>query len=164
MNVEDEQALETIRRRWRDYLPPGAQVPSHRKPLNVSNEQWRERLPADRYRILFDDGTEISGSSPLLEIAEPGVFLCAACGLPLFTTPMKFDSGTGWPSFFTCIPDTLEMRGDASMIWPRTEYHCVRCGGHQGHLFDDGPPPTGTRYCNNGLALEFLPSGGTAST
>ena len=85
------------------------------------------------------------------------MFVCAGCSLPLFTSAMKFDSGTGWPSFFTAIPDVLPTSRDFKLIWPRTEYHCVRCGGHHGHLFDDGPPPTGQRWCNNGVALRFIP-------
>lgn len=161
MSEDENKALEQLRSGWREFLPAEAQLPAPSDKLSVSKEEWRERLPADRFHILFESGTEPRGSSPLLEVKQPGVFVCAACELPLFTTPMKFDSGTGWPSFFTYIPGSLETEWDFSMIWPRTEYHCIRCGGHQGHVFDDGPPPTGKRYCNNGLSLGFLPAGGS---
>jgi peptide-methionine (R)-S-oxide reductase len=93
----------------------------------------------------------------LNEEKRPGVFVCTGCRLPLFTSAMKYDSGTGWPSFFTTIPGSLATKTDFKLIWPRTEYHCVRCGGHQGHVFNDGPPPTGQRWCNNGVALQFIP-------
>ena len=107
--------------------------------------------------MLRHEGTEHPFTSPLNSEKRPGVFVCAGCALPLFTSQMKYDSGTGWPSFFTLIPDRLATKQDLKMILPRTEYHCVRCGGHQGHVFDDGPPPTGLRYCNNGVALRFVP-------
>ena len=92
-------------------------------------------------------------------VKQPGTFVCAACFNPLFTTKAKFDSGTGWPSFFEAIPDRLGAKKDFKSIWPRTEYHCARCGGHQGHVFDDGPKPTGLRFCNNGVAVRFVPDG-----
>jgi peptide-methionine (R)-S-oxide reductase len=91
-----------------------------------------------------------------------GVYVCAGCSLPLFTSAMKFDSGTGWPSFFTTIPGAFATKKDNFLIYTRTEYHCVRCGGHHGHVFDDGPPPTGQRWCNNGVALRFIPKSGKA--
>lgn len=155
--------LQDIRTRWRDLLPEDAEVPRADDSLQRSKEEWREALPADRFRILFQEGTEPAGSSELNDEHRAGVFACAACGLPLFTSEMKFESGTGWPSFFTYIPESLETKRDFKLIWPRTEYHCIRCGGHQGHVFDDGPPPTGKRNCNNGLALRFLPADGSAS-
>ena len=149
--------LATLRREWRRYLPESAEPPTPSTPLSMTREQWQERLDGPAYRVLFKEGTERAGSSPLDRESRTGVFVCAACELPLFTSAMKFDSGTGWPSFFTSIPDHLDTSTDFKMILPRTEYHCVRCGGHQGHVFNDGPPPTSERWCNNGVALRFLP-------
>lgn len=128
-------------------------------PVNITREQWQEILPADRYRILFREGTEPAGSSPLDKVYDPGTYICAACHLPLFASEDKFDSGTGWPSFTRPIEGRIGTKLDFRLILPRTEYHCIRCGGHQGHVFDDGPPPTGQRWCNNGLALRFVPEG-----
>ena len=119
--------------------------------------EWKQRLTAAQYDVLRHEGTEAAGSSPLNHEMRPGVFACAGCGLPLFSSAMKYDSGTGWPSFFSHIPGAVQTKRDFRLVWPRTEYHCARCGGHQGHVFDDGPPPTGKRWCNNGVALSFLP-------
>ena len=127
--------------------------------LNKSKTEWRALLPRDRYAILFEEGTERAGSSPLDEEKRAGTFICAACFLPLFSSAHKYDSRTGWPSFWQSLPAAVATRTDYKLIYPRTEYHCARCGGHQGHIFDDGPQPTGLRYCNNGLALEFIPEG-----
>jgi peptide-methionine (R)-S-oxide reductase len=121
-------------------------------------DEWKKRLSPEQYAVLREEGTERAGSSPLDREKRKGTFVCAGCDLPLFTSEMKYDSGTGWPSFFTFIPDRLATKTDFKLILPRTEYHCARCGGHQGHVFDDGPKPTGKRYCNNGVALKFIPS------
>lgn len=130
-------------------------IPKLNKPL----EEWRQLLPARAYAVLFEEDTERPGSSPLNHEKREGLFICAACYLPLFESKAKFESGTGWPSFFQPIPGHVETKTDYKLIFPRTEYHCARCGGHQGHVFDDGPPPTGQRWCNNGVALHFVPAG-----
>lgn len=127
--------------------------------LKKSKSEWRKLLPAGSYDVLFEEATEASFSSPLDAEKRAGTYVCAACFLPLFSSVQKFDSGTGWPSFFDVLPDAVGKRTDFKLIWPRTEYHCVRCGGHQGHIFKDGPQPTGLRYCNNGVALQFVPEG-----
>ena len=125
--------------------------------LEKSKKEWRELLEKDAYRVLFEDATERSFSSPLDGEKRAGTFICAACYLPLFESKTKFDSGTGWPSFYQPIPGRLDSKRDFKLLWPRTEYHCVRCGGHRGHIFSDGPQPTGQRWCNNGAALRFVP-------
>jgi peptide-methionine (R)-S-oxide reductase len=129
-------------------------------PLKKSHDQWRELLESDRYHVLFEEGTERAGTSPLNQEKRDGTFICAACHLPLFDSSGKYDSGTGWPSFFQPLdPAHIATRRDFKLFMPRTEYHCARCGGHQGHVFGDGPEPTGQRYCNNGLAVLFVPRG-----
>ena len=133
-------------------------LPAGIEPVRYSDEEWRKRLTAEQYAVLRHEATEPPGSSPLNDEKREGTYVCAGCDLDLFTSKMKFDSGTGWPSFFTTIPDHLGKKTDYKMVVPRTEYHCIRCGGHQGHLFDDGPPPTGERWCNNGVALKFVPA------
>ena len=125
--------------------------------LELSEEQWRERLTAGQFYILREDGTEGPRTSELLYEKRDGTFACAGCDNPMFASSTKYESGTGWPSFYDFLPGALETKTDYKLIWPRTEYHCARCGGHHGHVFKDGPKPTGLRYCNNGEALKFLP-------
>lgn len=127
--------------------------------LQRAKNEWRRLLDPEAYTVLFDEGTERAFTSPLNAEKRPGTFVCAACFLPLFESSAKYDSGTGWPSFFQPIEGRLGTSRDFKLLVPRTEYHCVRCGGHQGHVFSDGPPPTGERYCNNGVALKFVPAG-----
>jgi peptide-methionine (R)-S-oxide reductase len=153
-DMTDIKALQT---NWKNFLPAGAQVPSASEPLKLDNAEWKKRLSPESFNVLRKEGTERAGTSPLNNEKRAGVFVCAGCGLPLFTSEMKFESGTGWPSFFTTIPGAFEHKKDFLLIYPRTEYHCARCGGHQGHVFDDGPPPTNQRWCNNGVALKFVP-------
>jgi len=126
--------------------------------LTLSDAEWRQRLTPEQYHVLREEGTERPGSSPLLQEKRPGTFVCVACGNPLFDARSKYESGTGWPSFFDKLEGGLETKRDFKLVWPRTEYHCARCGGHQGHVFEDGPEPTGLRYCNNGVALKFVPA------
>ena len=128
-------------------------------PLRKPAQAWRGQVSPAAYRVLFEDGTEPASSSPLDQEKRAGTYICAACHLPLFDSAHKFDSGTGWPSFTRPIAGHVATRRDVKLIWPRTEYHCARCGGHQGHVFGDGPPPRGQRWCNNGVALAFVPKG-----
>lgn len=133
---------------------------AHESTRQQQPGHYRDVLEADRFGVLFEEATERPFSSALNNEKRPGTFVCAACHAPLFRTAGKFDSGTGWPSFFEpANPENIETRRDFRMLVPRTEYHCARCGGHQGHVFKDGPEPTGLRYCNNGLALDFVPDG-----
>lgn len=125
--------------------------------LDRKEAYWKQYLSTDAYQVLFEEATEPRHSSPLLKIKKAGTFYCAACHLPLFPSTTKYDSGTGWPSFWAPIPGHVDTKIDRKLAMPRTEYHCARCGGHQGHVFEDGPDPTGLRYCNNGLALGFTP-------
>lgn len=127
--------------------------------MNRTPEEWKKILTKEQYYVLRDHGTERAFTSPLDKTYAPGQYTCAGCGTPLFLSETKFDSGTGWPSFFDVLPDAVGTRRDFKLILPRKEYHCARCGGHQGHVFDDGPQPTGLRYCNNGVALRFVPAG-----
>lgn len=129
----------------------------------LSDMDWRQRLTADQYMILRHHGTERPGSSPLNKEKRKGTFTCAGCDLPLFSSDTKFESGTGWPSFYQPLASAVETRTDRSLFMTRTEVHCSRCLGHLGHVFDDGPPPTGLRYCMNGVALKFAPQPGSSS-
>ncbi|MBK8019656.1 MAG: peptide-methionine (R)-S-oxide reductase MsrB [Betaproteobacteria bacterium] len=127
--------------------------------LRKSHSEWKSLLPPDRYAVLFEEDTERPHTSPLNQEKREGTFVCAACFLPLFDSNRKYESGTGWPSFWEPRTGAVGTKRDFKLVWPRTEYHCARCGGHQGHVFDDGPKPTGKRYCNNGLALQFVARG-----
>lgn len=126
--------------------------------ITLSPDEWRKKLTPEQYHILREEGTERPHTSPLNAEKGKGTFHCAGCDLPLFTSDMKFDSGTGWPSFFDALPDHIGTRLDFKLVTMRREYHCARCGGHHGHVFNDGPAPTGLRYCNNGTVLIFKPA------
>ncbi len=126
--------------------------------IHKSDAEWRQLLTPEQFDVLRREGTERPFSSSLNKQYDEGTYVCAGCELPLFTSATKFDSGTGWPSFFAPIEGHTETKRDFKMILPRTEYHCTRCGGHQGHVFEDGPKPTGQRWCNNGVALKFIPA------
>jgi peptide-methionine (R)-S-oxide reductase len=153
--------IENMQKNWRALLAKDFKAPVPSEPLKLSKDEWRKRLDSAQFQILREEGTEGPGTSALNGEKRPGVFICAGCSLPLFTSAMKYESGTGWPSFFTTIAGVFGTRTDYKLILPRTEYHCIRCGGHHGHLFSDGPKPTGQRWCNNGVALKFIPQSGS---
>jgi peptide-methionine (R)-S-oxide reductase len=130
-----------------------------------SDDEWRGQLGSEAYNVLRKHGTERAGTSPLNKEKRKGTFACAGCDLPLFSSETKYESGTGWPSFYQPLPNAVGTSSDRSWFMTRTEVHCRRCGGHLGHVFDDGPPPTGKRYCMNGIAMKFAPAGeGAAPT
>jgi peptide-methionine (R)-S-oxide reductase len=126
--------------------------------VDLTEDEWRRRLTPEQFRVLREHGTERAGTSPLNREKRAGTFLCAGCGLPVFHTEEKFESGTGWPSFWRPLENAVATREDRSLFMTRTEVHCRRCGGHLGHVFEDGPPPSGLRYCMNGVAMTFKPA------
>jgi peptide-methionine (R)-S-oxide reductase len=126
--------------------------------VDLTEDDWRRRLTPEQFRVLREHGTERAGTSPLNREKRAGTFLCAGCGLPVFQTEEKFESGTGWPSFWRPLENAVATREDRSLFMTRTEVHCRRCGGHLGHVFEDGPPPSGLRYCMNGVAMTFKPA------
>lgn len=126
--------------------------------LKLSDAEWKKRLTPAQFSVLRDEGTERPNSSVHNQEKRKGVFHCAGCDHPVFTSEMKFESGTGWPSFYTTLPGAFEKKTDFKLIYPRTEYHCAKCGGHHGHIFKDGPAPTNERWCNNGVTLVFKPA------
>lgn len=136
--------------------PLSATTNSKITPIVLTEDEWRRRLSDKQFYVLREEGTERPWSSKLNDEKREGVFVCAGCDLPLFESDKKFDSGTGWPSFWAPIENHVETKADFKILFPRTEYHCARCGGHQGHVFEDGPKPTGQRWCNNGIALKFI--------
>lgn len=140
-----------------ELLAAGKDMPVGK--LFRTDAQWKQLLTPAQFHILREQGTEYPYSSPLNKEKRTGMFACVACGLELFPSRFKFDSGTGWPSFFDVLPGHVETSRDTTLGMVRTEYHCARCGGHHGHVFNDGPKPTGLRYCNNGVALRFIPEG-----
>ncbi len=122
-----------------------------------NEDEWKGELSREQYQVLRCEATEVPFTSVLYGERREGVYICAGCGLELFVSESKYDSGTGWPSFYRAVDGHVETKTDYKLATPRTEYHCARCGGHQGHVFEDGPKPTGLRYCNNGVALKFIP-------
>jgi peptide-methionine (R)-S-oxide reductase len=144
-------------RAFPDARAAGAQ-PERIEPVVKTEDQWRAILTPAQYHVLREEGTERPFSSPLNNEKRKGTFVCAGCELALFLSDTKYDSGTGWPSFYDCIRGHVATQTDIRMMRMYSEYHCARCGGHHGHVFDDGPKPTGLRYCENGVALKFIPA------
>jgi peptide-methionine (R)-S-oxide reductase len=140
-----------------NLMEPAMAADEKIEKIEKSDSEWKAELPPESYDVLRHEGTESAFTSPLNEEKHKGTFVCAGCALPLFPSSYKYNSGTGWPSFFDVIPGHVETKSDYKIFAERTEYHCARCGGHQGHVFNDGPQPTGLRYCNNGVALKFIP-------
>ena len=142
----------------RAYLAPDAGKKYAASPFRkLTNADWQKKLPAESYHVLREEGTETPGTSPLTDEPRAGTYICLGCELPLFKSDWHYHSGTGWPSFWTAIPGAVETKTDDSFGMVRVEYHCAQCLGHQGHIFEDGPAPTNLRYCNNGVALKFVP-------
>jgi peptide-methionine (R)-S-oxide reductase len=151
--------------RWLGFggAADAAEKATEKFEVEKTPEEWRKQLSAEQYNILREAGTERPYSSPLNKEKRKGTFACAGCDLPLYSSDTKFESGTGWPSFYQALPNALIEKSDRTFLMVRTETLCRRCGGHLGHVFDDGPKPTGLRYCMNGLALSFKPADGSAS-
>ncbi len=144
---------------WLATLRPAAARGRTVEALDKPRSEWRRLLSPAQYSVLFEEATERPFSSPLDKEKRAGTFVCAACFLPLFSSQAKFDSRTGWPSFTEPLPSAVGTKREFKLLFARTEYHCARCSGHQGHVFDDGPRPTGQRWCNNGVALRFVALG-----
>ncbi len=142
------------------FFRGGSKEETHSFPVEKSEAEWRAELSAEAFRVLREHGTERAGTSPLDHEKRKGTFACAGCDQPLYPSETKFNSGTGWPSFFDPIPGAVENSEDNTFFMRRTEVHCARCGGHLGHVFEDGPAPTGLRYCMNGAAMKFVPDAG----
>ena len=139
-------------------LPRALHAETETFEVNLTEAEWRARLTEEQFYVLREEGTERAGTSPLDKVYDPGTYHCAGCDLPAFSSEAKYDSGTGWPSFWEPLPDATRTKPDPGLFGSRTEVHCRRCGGHFGHVFDDGPAPTGQRWCMNGAALVFKPA------
>lgn len=138
------------------FMSAQAMAAERIEKISKTDAEWKKLLTPAQYDVLRREGTEAPFTSPLDHEKRSGTYVCTACELPHFPSKFKFDSGTGWPSFYDVLPGHIETRTDYKLVLPRTEYHCARCGGHHGHVFKDGPAPTGLRYCNNGVALKFI--------
>jgi peptide-methionine (R)-S-oxide reductase len=151
-------ALGLVALNWRS--PMNATAEARTFEVTRSDEEWRRMLSSEQYRVLRKHGTERAGTSPLNREKRKGTYVCAGCEQALFASETKFESGTGWPSFYQPLPNAVGTSTDRSWFMTRTEVHCARCGGHLGHVFEDGPKPTGLRYCMNGVAMSFVPAAG----
>ena len=153
------KGIKDMQDNWKSLLAPGTEVPNAAEPLKLSKDEWKKRLQPAAYDVLREEGTERAGTSPLDREKRAGVFHCAGCDLAVYSSTTKYDSGTGWPSFWQPLENAIGTSVDKSFFSTRTEVHCRRCGGHLGHVFKDGPKPTGLRYCMNGVAMTFKPTG-----